>query len=161
MSNKNKISFLTEKDYRKFLDYMPIACVDIVVICGGKFLMGKRANAPAKDSWWFPGGRVLKGETLEEAAVRKIKEELRIKTKTGDYKFLTTDQTIFKDSARKGISTHSINSVFLIRLGKKQDIDIKDSDLAEIKWFDSVEKEFNSYIKKILESVGFEVKKLN
>ena len=32
-----------------------------------------RDNEPEKDNWWFPGGRVIKGETLENAVIRKDK----------------------------------------------------------------------------------------
>lgn len=58
---------------------LPILCVDVVLRNPrGKYLLVKRANAPKKDQWWVVGGRVLKGETLEEAVVRKVKEETGI-----------------------------------------------------------------------------------
>ena len=41
----------------------------------------KRNNTPAKNQWWFPGGRVRKGETLKEALFREIKEETNLKIK--------------------------------------------------------------------------------
>lgn len=63
--------------YRTIVDVMPIVCVDLVVRLEGKrVLLVKRANEPAKDEWWLPGGRILKGETLETAAHRKALEEL-------------------------------------------------------------------------------------
>ena len=35
----------------------------------------RRQNSPAKGQWWFPGGRIRKGETLEETLIREVKEE--------------------------------------------------------------------------------------
>lgn len=44
-------------------------------------LLVKRLNEPGKDLWAFPGGKVDAGETVEEAAVREVKEETNIDTK--------------------------------------------------------------------------------
>ncbi|MFC1487957.1 NUDIX domain-containing protein [Thermoproteota archaeon] len=32
-------------------------------------------NPPVKGRWWFPGGRIRKGETPKEALAREVKEE--------------------------------------------------------------------------------------
>lgn len=37
-----------------------------------------------KDGWEFPGGRIEEGETLQQALVREIKEELNIDIKVGE-----------------------------------------------------------------------------
>lgn len=67
--------------YKKMVDMLPVACVDVIVIHKGKYLLVKRKNEPEKGKWWLPGGRILKGEKLIEAVERKIKEELGIKIK--------------------------------------------------------------------------------
>ena len=68
--------------YERIIEVLPILCVDILVKNSqGEYLIVKRANEPKKGRWWVIGGRVLKGETLEEAAVRKTKEELGIDVK--------------------------------------------------------------------------------
>jgi colanic acid biosynthesis protein WcaH len=69
------------KSYKKIVDVIPILCVDIVVRHKGKFLLVKRNNEPLKGEWWVPGGRLLKGETIENAAKRKMKEETGINIK--------------------------------------------------------------------------------
>ncbi|MCK4791163.1 MAG: NUDIX domain-containing protein [Desulfobacteraceae bacterium] len=64
------------EQYERIIDVLPILCVDIVVKNStGEYLLIKRANEPLKGNWWVIGGRVLKGETLKQAAVRKVKEE--------------------------------------------------------------------------------------
>lgn len=57
--------------------------VDSVVFCNlkdhYKVLLIQRKNDPFKDQWALPGGFVEKDETLEEAAIRELKEETGIK----------------------------------------------------------------------------------
>ncbi len=45
-----------------------------------EILLGKRLNRPAQGSWFVPGGRILKDESLENAFKRLMKEELAIET---------------------------------------------------------------------------------
>jgi colanic acid biosynthesis protein WcaH len=62
--------------YNNIISVMPVLCVDLLLRNSkGEFLFVRRANEPKKDQWWPVGGRVIKGETLEQAAVRKIQEE--------------------------------------------------------------------------------------
>lgn len=64
--------------YKQIVEVMPILCVDLVIVHEGKYLLVKRKNEPAKGLWWPPGGRVWKGETIEQAARRKAKEEIGV-----------------------------------------------------------------------------------
>jgi len=57
---------------------MPILCVDILCRHKGKFLLLKRKNKPVKGRFWVPGGRVLKGEKVRQAVIRKMKDETGI-----------------------------------------------------------------------------------
>jgi len=69
-------ALISNKQYQKIIESMPILCVDIIIMNSkGKYLLIKRANEPLKGEWWVIGGRVHKGETLEEAATRKVREE--------------------------------------------------------------------------------------
>jgi len=55
---------------------LPVLCVDMILKNDdGEYLLLERKNDPGKGSWWPAGGRVLRGETLEEAAIRKTREE--------------------------------------------------------------------------------------
>jgi len=73
---------LPAREYRTILRRVPILCVDgIIVNRRGQVLLVKRKNEPFRNRWWVPGGRVLKGETLEQAFRRKMREELGIAVK--------------------------------------------------------------------------------
>ena len=52
-----------------------IPAVSVALKRAGTLLLVKRANEPAKNQWAFPGGRVERGEKLEAAARRELKEE--------------------------------------------------------------------------------------
>lgn len=62
--------------YKQIVENLPVVCVD--VICrrqDGKLLLFYRRDKPAAHIWWWPGGRMFKGETFYDAAVRKIRDE--------------------------------------------------------------------------------------
>ena len=77
------MNLIPTEQYTQIIEVLPILCVDVVVQNSrGEYLLIKRANEPRKDQWWVIGGRVLKGETLEEAALRKVSEETALKVET-------------------------------------------------------------------------------
>ncbi|MBI4319104.1 MAG: NUDIX domain-containing protein [Chloroflexi bacterium] len=53
----------------------PKLAAAVVVIDNGKVLLNRRDVAPQRGLWSFPSGYVDLGETVEEAAVREVKEE--------------------------------------------------------------------------------------
>ena len=66
---------LSKELYGGIVANIPTVCVD--VICqrevDNKVLLFYRRDRPAKGLWWLPGGRMLKGETFFDTALRKIK----------------------------------------------------------------------------------------
>lgn len=52
-----------------------------IVIRENKVLLGKRSNnVPFTGFWEFPGGKLEKNETPQEAIVRELKEELNVES---------------------------------------------------------------------------------
>src|SRR5438874_6624851 len=59
-----------------FLD--PKLVIVVVVEYKGKLLLGRRNIDPGKGLWSFFGGYVDRGEKVEEAAIREVKEETNL-----------------------------------------------------------------------------------
>lgn len=53
----------------------PIAAVLGVIVRESQVLLVRRDNPPDAGFWGFPGGKIEAGETIEQAAVREVKEE--------------------------------------------------------------------------------------
>jgi mutator protein MutT len=53
----------------------PTVAVGILVLDGDRVLLIQRAKPPAAGKWSVPGGKVELGESLEEAALRELREE--------------------------------------------------------------------------------------
>lgn len=129
---------------------MPIACVDVIVVYKNKFLLLKRKNEPVKGEWWFPGGRILKGEHLNAAAKRKVFEETGLRI--SKIKSLGADETIFK-TGPFGWPTHTVNLVYSGQVTRDK---IRlDKQSAQFKWFDKIDPSWHPYIKKFLRQAGF------
>lgn len=148
-----KIVQKIEQDlYNKILELMPILCVDIVIEYQGKALLVKRKNHPAKGQWWFPGGRVFKGETIEQAAVRNGAEEVGLECNFKN--ILGVEETYFEKAEDMIFAIHTINITVELDLIKYKEPAI-DKDHSEFMWINRNSKEFHPSIQKILLKKGF------
>lgn len=149
-----KTKFIPKNKYRKIVSLVPICCVDLIIKENNSFLLVKRREAPAKDRWWFPGGRVLFGESLLQTAKRKLREELNIKS-FQKIKFLRVKEIRFLKS-RFNQSEHNIVNLFLVKVSKKDCAKIRaDQTMFGYKWYRNIEKSFHPYIKANLKLTGF------
>ena len=129
------MTLIPEELYRSFVDAMPILCVDCVIVNDfGKYLLVKRMNEPLKGEWWTPGGRVYKGEKLEDAVRRKISEELGIQLKS--LKPLGYYEDLFEKNPLNVKCLHTLGVVFQ---AKPVSLDIKLDGQSEVwKFFDKL-----------------------
>ena len=144
-------SFIPWELYRQILECMPIPCVDIAIVANGSVLLVKREDAPAKGQWWLPGGRVLKGEMMRDAAKRKAREEVGIECHVAS--IIHTAETIFPDGP-DGIPVHSINSCFFL-YPVSADFEIKlDLHQSEYQWVDHIPTGLHEYVERCLLGAG-------
>ena len=139
--------------YHLIIHSVPIACVDVAVIARGSVLLVKRNDSPAKGEWWFPGGRVYKGELMKDTAKRKALEEVGIECHVGP--IIYTAETIFPDGPN-GIPVHSINSCFMLYPVRDYFSVQLDSHHTEYEWFKRSHEGLHPYVIKCLLGAGIE-----
>lgn len=75
-------------------------------------MVGLRRNKPAQGSWFVPGGRVRKNETLDHAFARLTHEELSIDMPRAHARLLGVFEHFYDDSVfgpvGEGPSTHYV-----------------------------------------------------
>lgn len=55
----------------------------------------RRKNQPVLGEWWFPGGRIRKGESLDEALYREAEEETGLEISS--YKLINVYSRVFPE----------------------------------------------------------------
>jgi colanic acid biosynthesis protein WcaH len=123
--------------YRKITEVLPILCVDLVIRSRGKYFLVKRKREPVKGHWWVPGGRVLKGETITQAAKRKAQEELGISIE------ILRVLGYYEDYFKSGYGRDSKHTVSIVVLAKPTTLAIQlDHQSSDWKLSQALPKDF-------------------
>ena len=141
--------------FKKILQSVPIATVDLIVVRGrGKnreFLLGKRANKPYQGKWFLPGGRVLLGETLEDAVKRHLRRELRLRL--GHIKFVC-HYCFYNPPGNLGVRYYTLYHVYEVML--KSNVRPKhDPENVTLGWFHKIDPAWPKPVREILRHAGF------
>lgn len=114
---------LSQSDFDMLRRNAPLVSIDFVIENNdGRVLVGKRANDPAREMWFVPGGRVLKDEYLDDAFRRLLKAELGesqelCPEKRSDAQFLGVYEHHYpaQENTQSGFSIHYIVLGYRIR----------------------------------------------
>ncbi len=125
--------------YNKIRQLMPVACVDLLVVCVGRLLLMKRSNVPAKGEWFTPGGRILIGESFTDAVERTLSEETGLKP-------VKIEQ--------KGVMSHFWPEVHTVTIIHKVDV-LSDevtlnSEHQAYKWISAISEDLHPYVKEMI-----------
>lgn len=112
----------------------PLIGVGVVALRDGRVLLVRRGKPPRLGEWSLPGGRQELGETVEEAAVREVREETRLAI-TG-VRFLTVVDLIERDGAGV-VTTHYTLIDFVALAGPGEAV--PGDDAAAVGWFTRAE----------------------
>ena len=89
----------------------PLVSIDLIVRnAQGEVLVGLRNNEPARDSWFVPGGRILKDERIGDAFRRISLAELGIERSIDDARFVGVYEHLYDTNfaTEPGVSTHYV-----------------------------------------------------
>ncbi len=138
---RKKNNFLPEDIYREVLKNLVVPCVDIVLRNPkGEFLLIKRGREPLKGKWWIIGGRMLKGETIINAAKRKLREEVGIRNARGFMPLGYYEEFFQTNPFGDEEGVHTISFVFI---ATTTELDIKlDYQSLKYKWSKRLPKYF-------------------
>lgn len=148
--------------YHQILDHVPLACVDVVAYCGRSpsdkvILMVERAENPAQGMLWFPGGRLYKNENLEDAALRKLREEcgieqVAIEKQIGTFPFSCRSKDAMYGDLKEGF--HALGIDYLARVLDKDSVIQLDRTSKGYRWVDESmlrgSKGLHPYIAEVL-----------
>jgi colanic acid biosynthesis protein WcaH len=135
ISKVKKNGFIPSVLYNKILRLMPIVSVEAVIVMGNALLFLKRKNQPAKGQWWFPGGRIHKGESFEETLYREVKEETNLEISS--CKFINVYSRVFSER-------HDITIAYICKC-KEGTIKL-DSEHSEYKLFRTMPTDLHPYL---------------
>lgn len=86
--------------------------VGVGVICfndKGQFLLARRKGDHGGDTWAAPGGHVEFGETIEECAIREVKEETGLDLK--DVRIAATATHFFNNKSKHYVTVYCLGRV--------------------------------------------------
>mmetsp|Transcript_8490 Transcript_8490/g.25140 ORF Transcript_8490/g.25140 Transcript_8490/m.25140 type:complete len:232 (+) Transcript_8490:263-958(+) len=154
--------FLPEDLYGKLVRDCIVFCVDIVLVRTNKdgkkeCLLVKRSSEPVKGVWWWPGGRMLKGETFFDAAKRKAQQETGL-SEVSCIQVLGIWNTFFPTSnwdteTEKG--TQTVNAIVLVYVNSVgADVELDDTS-EDCRWIglDPAVAEANGEDKYVLQGL--------
>ncbi|MGQ4914271.1 MAG: NUDIX domain-containing protein [Candidatus Asgardarchaeia archaeon] len=134
----------------------PRLAVDVVIYDENRgILLVRRKSPPFKGYWALPGGMVEYGETVEEAALREVKEETNLDVDLIDLVGVYSDPN-------RDPRWHTVSIAFLARV--KQGYAKAGSDAELTKWFRELpnvlafdhQKIINDALKKLRVDICYE-----
>lgn len=135
--------YIPEDKFSQFIETMPQVCVDILFETADGILLVKRAIEPS--IWFWPGGRLYKGERLAEAARRVAREELgvgvSVRERYGPYAHFWEDSAVKHSPSR-----HTVNAVFRV-VPENREYEIQlDQQHSEYQFVTEPSQRFHEYV---------------
>lgn len=137
LTNNTINMYIEESLYKKIMETSVIVTVDIIFINKNKeILLWLRNNAPLKNTYYIPWGRIYKYENIIDAAKRESKKELWISLKIEKIKFLWVYDDIYKEDAFfEWMWSHFASRTYIYNLDDNEKVEINDNQHAKIKFF--------------------------
>jgi GDP-mannose mannosyl hydrolase len=111
---------LSEADFLDVVRLTPLVSIDLIVTDGTRrVLVGQRRNRPAQGTWFVPGGRIQKDESIDTAFTRIVNDELGVASvERSSSRFYGVYEHRYGDNfaGAPGITTHYIVLAYAMSL---------------------------------------------
>ncbi|SAL00607.1 NUDIX hydrolase [Caballeronia calidae] len=111
---------LSKADFLTVVRLTPLVSIDLIVTDGKRrILVGHRRNRPAQGTWFVPGGRIDKDESLDIAFRRIVKNELGVASaERSASRFFGVYEHHYDDNfaGAEGIGTHYVVLAYTMTL---------------------------------------------
>lgn len=132
---------LSDQEFLEVITRTPLVSIDLVVRDPkNRILLGRRINEPAKGKWFVPGGRIRKGENLEDAFQRVCLTEIKESHTKSEARLVGVFTHMHEKNVflMEGISTHYVVLAFELRFG--EGFELRETEQhSEFRWFTSEE----------------------
>lgn len=148
MTFKTK-QWMSDALYKQILQHVPVATVDIVFFNRNKdaVLLGRRSRKPLVGQYYTIGGRMLKGESFENAALRQAKRELGLTIQKKNLHFAGAVSERFRDSIYPGVRAHTVNIYFAYRLRGTEQVTL-DGQHSSYAWVPITQKNLHPFVRE-------------
>ena len=142
------------QEIRKYVGHQPILTAGVglfVFNSENKILMQLRTDY---NSWEFPGGAMELGESFEEVAKRKLKEETNLEIDELKWIRVLSGKDTYREYPN-GDKLYDITAIFVVNK-YQNDIKINDNESKKLAWFDinDLPKNMTLYTKNYLNKFG-------
>ena len=159
--------FLSKDQLSDVFRYSIVSSIDLCIVKNTKILVGKRKNNPAKDFYFVPGGRIMKGEKIDIALERIINNETGQKIINQDKKnisLLGVYEHFYDENflGNKEYSSHYIVLAYFIDINylSKMNHHTFMNQHSDFIWYDFSKESFNLNIHKYTIAYFNQIKKL-
>jgi colanic acid biosynthesis protein WcaH len=153
---KIKKYFFSNEEYQKIMQDLPIVTVDVLFFDSlkSKTLLFRRVNEPLEGIFFTCGGRLLKNEKFQDAAIRIIEKELGLKINPDKLFGSEVANEIHENSVFPKTNYHCVDVYFGYILDNQVIEKIKmDEQHSEFTWFNVKDEQLHSMIKYKINSL--------
>jgi ADP-ribose pyrophosphatase YjhB (NUDIX family) len=157
---KNEQIFIPKDIYGKILDLVPISTADFVLTRTNhqgqkEFALGRRLEPPWAGNYAVPGGRIIWGESPDEAVARHLKREFGIDVREDNAvpRFVGC-LSVMNPSSKHGGQWHSIWHLYEVQVGQNTKI-IPNRENTKVSWFTEINRRWPAPIRRGIRMLGF------
>ena len=138
---------LSAERYAEIVRDVPILCVDLIIVGPfNKFLLVERKNEPMAGQFWIPGGRVMRDEPIQAAAIRLAREEVGLELDSiklhGIY-----EEVFEKSAANPATGIHTLSAVYWC-VARHSDVKVDDQS-ASYRWSEELPEHLLTNLKTL------------